>query len=139
MQLSRRLLLLLFVTVAAMAINAQSIWTLQDPGGGAVRYNPDSAFVYHAEFEDFLAMYAIDGDGNRNILRTDGKSSEWLFVTGKPKNSSFSQFFRVEGDEVFFEMDSVWYLTRNSMTRADGPREIVRESILSLLAKSFIR
>jgi hypothetical protein len=102
-----------------MAINAQSIWTLQDPGGGAVRYNPDSAFVYHAEFEDFLAMYAIDGDGNRNILRTDGKSSEWLFVTGKPKNSSFSQFFRVEGDEVFFEMDSVWYLTRNSMTRAD--------------------
>jgi hypothetical protein len=72
MQHLRHLALLLAVTIAAVTTTAQSIWTLTDPEGRAVNYNPDSLFLYHAEFEDFLAMYAIDGDGNRNILRTDG-------------------------------------------------------------------
>src|SRR5690606_19457693 len=86
------------------------------PEGSPVSFTSDSLFAYKHRFMNHMVMYAIDGDGLRNVMVTNAQDSYWAFDTGKPLSAEFTPFLWVSSNQVLFAIDSVWYKANDDFT-----------------------
>lgn len=119
MQKTNCFLLITIISVLPFLGTSQSIWLLPDPEGNPVEFTPDSIFAYKDKFTEKLVLYAIDQDSLRNVLVTDCKESRWLFEMGKPLGADYTKFLWVGTNQVFFAIDSVWYLANDDFSEVE--------------------